>query len=182
MLDSMTQNTHDAISDELIAFITSNAPSAIVFSHPACKTSEESMEARFSASGEQVPGAKALLVKLDIRERPDTFAVLVLPGFNKLDSKVVKTQLRQHIEGLRDFRFATAEEMARVARGLQPGKMPPFGRPHFPDIVYTFIDETLLKYPRIGFSAADFEQSIIMDSTEYSNIVIHDGIFACSLI
>lgn len=176
----MTNDTQ-SLHEELVAYVTDHAPSAKLFHHPASKTSEESMEARFQASGERVPGAKALLVKLDIRDRHDVFAVIVLPGFNKLDSKGVKQPLREHIEGLRDFRFATPEEMTRVARGLQPGKMPPFGRPIFPAIAYTFLDEALLEYPRIGFNAADFESSIIMDSREYQALVEHDGIFACSV-
>lgn len=171
----------DKVHEELVAFLRERAPSVKLFGHPASRTSEESMEARFNASGERVPGAKALLVKLDIRDRPDTFAVIVLPGFNKLDSKAVKQELRNRIGGLRDFRFATPEEMACVARGLQPGKMPPFGRPFFPDIQYTFIDEALLKYPRIGFNAADFKSSAIMDSAEYAKLVEHDGMFTYSL-
>jgi prolyl-tRNA editing enzyme YbaK/EbsC (Cys-tRNA(Pro) deacylase) len=170
-----------AVHNELVTYVTAAAPSAKLFQHPASKTSEESMEARFQASGERVPGAKALLVKLNIRDQPDRFAVIVLPGFNKLGSKGMKNELRQHIDGLRDFRFATPEEMTRVARGLQPGKMPPFGRPLFPEIQYTFVDLSLFEHPRIGFNAADFESSIIMDSSEYRQLVEQDGIFACSV-
>ncbi len=179
-MSNATTNEADKVHEELVAFLREHAPSAKLFPHAASHTSEESMEARFKASGERVPGAKALLVKLDIRDQPDTFAVIVLPGFNKLDSKGVKQELRSRIEGLRDFRFATPEEMSCVARGLQPGKMPPFGRPFFPDIKYTFIDEELLKHPRIGFNAADFEHSAIIDSAEYAKLVEHDGVFMCS--
>jgi len=165
---------------DLVAFVLKMAASAKLFDHPASKTSEESMEARHRASGERVTGAKALLVKLDIKDSPDVFAVIVLPGFNKLDSKAVKRELKEHIAGFRSFRFATPEEMDQKARGMQPGKMPPFGRPLFPEISYTFIDKALLDHEKIGFNAADFEKSIIMATGEYLKLVTHDGIFACS--
>jgi len=180
-MNTTTESEASKVHDELVTFLQEHAHSVKLFQHPPSHTSEESMAARFQASGEKVPGAKALLVKLDIRDRPGTFAVIVLPGFNKLDSKGVKQELRNRIEGLRDFRFASPEEMAQAARGLQPGKMPPFGRPFFPDIAYTFIDTALLEYPRIGFNAADFEHSAIMDSAEYIQHVEHDGIFARSV-
>lgn len=168
------------VRDELIAFVLTNAASAKLLKHAPTRTSEESMEARRAVSGETVTGAKALLIKLDVRDRPDQFAVLVLPGFNKLDSKVVKNELKGRISGFRNFRFATPEEMAQRARGIQPGKMPPFGRPFFPDIALTFIDADLLNHKRIGFNAADFEQSIILNTDDYLKLVKHDGTFALS--
>ncbi len=170
----------DQTHTNLVAFVLSNAPSAKLYGHPASKTSEESMKARQNASGEAVTGAKALLIKLDIKGRPTTFAVIVLPGFSKLDSKALKRELKERVIGTRSFRFATPEEMERVANGMQPGKMPPFGRPLFPDITYTFIDNALLNHDRIGFNAAHFEKSIIMPTQEWLGIVMHDGIFACS--
>jgi len=168
------------VHQEIVNFVMDGAPSAKLFEHPASKTSEESMEARHQASGERVTGAKALLIKMDVRDRPDAFAVIVLPGFSKLDSKTLKQELKARVPGMRSFRFATPEEMEQKARGMQPGKMPPFGRPIFPDIDFTFIDQALLDHKRIGFNAADFEKSILMDAADYLKIVTHDGIFACS--
>jgi prolyl-tRNA editing enzyme YbaK/EbsC (Cys-tRNA(Pro) deacylase) len=168
------------VRQELINLVMDGAPSAKLFEHPASKTSEESMEARHKASGERVTGAKALLIKIDVREQPDAFAVIVLPGFCKLDSKALKRELRERIPDVKNFRFANPDEMAAKARGIQPGKMPPFGRPLFPDVNFTFIDTGLLAHKRIGFNAADFESSIIMDMDDYLKIVTHDGIFACS--
>ncbi len=138
------------------------------------------MEARHKASGERVTGAKAILIKMGMREAPDSFAVVVLPGSNKLDSKALKHALKTRVPEMRSFRFATPEEMAQKARGIQPGKMPPFGRPIFPDVDFTFIDEALLDHKKIGFNAAHFEQSIIIDTDDYIKLVTHDGIFACS--
>lgn len=168
------------VHKELVSFVLNRAPSAKLFQHLASKTSEESMEARQQVSGERVTGAKALLVKMDVRDKPDVFAVIVLPGFSKLDSKAVKKELKERVAGFRNFRFATPTEMEEKARGIQPGKMPPFGRPLFPDITYTFIDESLAAHDKIGFNAADFESSIIMLTKEYLKFVEHDGMLACS--
>jgi len=108
------------------------------------------------------------------------FAVIILPGFSKLDSKVLKQELKVRVPGMHSFRFATPEEMDQTTRGMQPGKMPPFGRPIFPRIAYTFIDQALMDHARIGFNSADFERSIIMNTSEYVGIVVRDGMFACS--
>lgn len=178
---SFMSNPHpNPVHDELVALVSAYAPSAKLFEHPECKTSEESMEARYRVSGERVAGAKALLVKLDVRDQPDVFAVIVLPGFSKLDSKAVKIELKERIVGFRGFRFASPEEMDRTARGMQPGKMPPFGRPLFPDVTYTFIDKALLDHEKVGFNAADFEKSYIVLTKDYMTFVAKDGVFSCS--
>jgi Ala-tRNA(Pro) deacylase len=176
----MNDKSSNSVHQELVTLLHEHAPSAQLFEHPECKTSEESMEARYKASGERVTGAKALLVKLDVRDQPDLFAVIILPGFNKLDSKAMKKELKDRVSGFRSFRFATPEEMDQKARGMQPGKMPPFGRPLFPDITYAFIDESLKAHDKIGFNAADFESSFIMSTEEYLGFVENDGIFICS--
>ena len=179
---AMSSNTDQSaqVHKELVSFVLEAAPSAKLFQHPASKTSEESMEARHRASGERVTGAKALLVKMDVKDKPDMFAVIILPGFSKLDSKAIKKELKERLTGFRSFRFATPEEMEQKARDMQPGKMPPFGRPLFPGIDFTFIDEALLDHKRIGFNASDFESSIIMDTADYLKIVSSDGTFPCS--
>jgi len=177
----MSENIiHPEIDQELIAYIKVKAESARIVKHMTSKTSEESMRARLEASGESVTGAKALLIKMDVRDVQGVFAVIVLPGFKKLDSKRLKHELKNRIEGLRNFRFASPEEMAGQARGVEPGRMPPFGRPIFPAVAYTFIDKALLDHQRIGFNAAHFERSVIMDTVDYIEIVTHDGIFDCS--
>lgn len=170
----------DIVHQELVEYILKKTPNAKLYEHPASKTSEESMQARHAASGEMVTGAKALLIKIDVKDRPDEFACIILPGFNKLDSKALKRELKERVPGMRSFRFATSEEMERVARGIQPGKMPPFGKPIFPDVTYTFVDKALLDHDKIGFNAAHFEKSIIMPTKDLLDIVSHDGVFACS--
>ena len=170
-----------AVHTELVAWLNAAASTSKLFEHPISKTSDESLEARYKVSGERVPGAKAILIKMGMRDAPDSFAVIVLPGSNLLDSKTLKRELRTRVPGMHSFRFATPEEMAQKARGMQPGKMPPFGRPIFPDVAFTFIDQALLDHKRVGFNAAHFERSIIIDTEEYLRLVTHDGIFACSV-
>jgi len=126
-IDNATQ-----VYEELVALLAKEAPSAKLFSHQPSKSSEESMEARHSASGERVTGAKALLIKMSIKDKPNVFAVIVLPGLRKLDSKAMKKKLKEH--------------------------------------------------DRIGFNAADFEKSIIMNTKDYLKMVTSDGIFPCSVV
>jgi len=168
------------VHQELVAFVKAGAPTARLVQHQASKTSEESLRARRAASGEPDIGAKALLIKIGVRDKPDAFAVIVLPSSDKLDSKALKRELKARVPGMRSFRFATPEEMHTHARGMEPGRMPPFGRPLFPGVDFTFIDAALADHPRIGFNAADFKSSIIMDCDDYLTMVTHDGIFVCS--
>ena len=170
------------VHDDIVAFFVHDGNGATLYTHRPSKTSEESMQARFEASGEKVTGAKALLVKLDIKDRTGVYAVIIMPGFNRLDSKALKAQLKAQVPGLHGFRFASPEEMAHIARGIQPGKMPPVGRPVFPDIRYTFIDAALQTHEKVGFNAADFERSIIMPSAALIDLVPHDGVVDCSLL
>jgi prolyl-tRNA editing enzyme YbaK/EbsC (Cys-tRNA(Pro) deacylase) len=84
------------------------------------------------------------------------------------------------VEGFKKLRFASPQEMADNASGIEPGKMPPFGKQLFPLIDFCFIDSELKDHREIGFNAADFECSVIMDTLDYLKTVKHDGIFACS--
>jgi prolyl-tRNA editing enzyme YbaK/EbsC (Cys-tRNA(Pro) deacylase) len=118
---------------------------------------------------------------LDIKDAAASYAVIILPGFNRLDSKALTAVLKQRIPSFRNFRFASPEEMARVAPGIEPGKMPPIGRPIFPSITYTYIDRALCAHNKVGFNAAHFEKSIIMPTAELLEIVPHDCLIDCSL-
>jgi prolyl-tRNA editing enzyme YbaK/EbsC (Cys-tRNA(Pro) deacylase) len=174
---SMAQQAHE----DVVAFISAGIPTAKLYEHPECRTSAESIEARYAASGLRVPGAKSLLMKLDVKDRDDVFAAIILPGFNKLDSKALKSELKTRVPGMQRMRFATPEEMFDIARGMQPGKMPPIGRPIFPKITYTFFDSALLDHELVGFNAAYFEKSFIVPTKELIALVPHDGVFTCSL-
>jgi hypothetical protein len=47
------------------------------------------------------------------------FAAVILPGFDKLDSKVIKQGFKRHTPGFSNFRFATAEEREQKTYGMQ---------------------------------------------------------------
>ena len=105
--------------------------------HAPTRTSEESAEAR----GESLSiGGKALVIKVD-----DEFALFVLSAARKFDSVKVKRRFRAT-----RIRFATVEEL-RALTGLEPGSVPPFGRP-FLDIDL-YVDESIVKNKRIAFNA-----------------------------
>ncbi|MFB2917278.1 MULTISPECIES: YbaK/EbsC family protein [Aerosakkonema] len=134
-----------------------------LFSHPETRTSEESYKARQQAAGESVIGAKALLMKMTSKKGATLFNVFVLPGDKRLDSKALKSQLKD----VKSFRFATSEEMAELTGGLVPGSMPPFVQPIFENLNHLFIDTSLLEHERIGFNAASLTQSLIVSCNDY---------------
>jgi len=165
-------------NEDLLSYFEANSATAKLYKHQECRTSEESAQARAEAGAGMVIGAKAILVKADVRDSNPQFFLLVLPGFSKIDSKKLKTELKDRIPGFRSFRFATSDEMAQVAHGMQPGCMPPFGKPIFPGINYVFVDDSLSLHPRVGFNAAKFTQSAVLNIEEYLRILNHDGIFS----
>jgi Ala-tRNA(Pro) deacylase len=165
---------------DLAAHIFAAAPSAKEYEHADCRTSEESFRARRDAGAGEVTGAKALLLKVDLRGGDSCFVLLILPGFFKLDSKALKERFREHLPEAKKFRFASAQEMHDVARGMQPGCMPPYGRPIFPDIAKLFIDEAVLNEEQVGFNAARFDRSIVLSSKDYQATAHADGVFAFS--
>lgn len=158
-------------NEDLLHYLKENSPGVRIYSHEECRTSEESARARANAGAGYVTGAKAILMKLDIRDDVDAFGVFVLPGHGKIDSKKLKTGLRQRVPSFRSFRFATAEEMSAVARGVQPGCMPPFAAPIFPAISYIFVDDQLSEHDQIGFNLARFDQSAVMPTSEYMRLI-----------
>jgi len=122
--------------------------------HSPTRTSEESAEAR----GEDLSvGGKALLLKVD-----DTFKLFVLSASNRVDSGKIKRHFRA-----KRIRFATSEELLELM-GLEPGSVPPFGRPLFP--LDLFIDQTISQNDRIAFNAGSLTDSIIMSFSDYMEI------------
>ncbi len=125
--------------------------------HPPTRTSEESARAR----GEDLSvGGKAILLKVD-----DRFVLFVLSASLKIDSKKIKARF-----GARNLRFATSEEL-RDLTGLEPGAVPPFGRPVLP--FELFVDESITGNRRIAFNAASLTDSIIMETAEYLRVAPH---------
>jgi len=168
--------------DDLVRYLRAVVPDLRVYEHPESRTSEESFRARAAAGAGWVVGAKAILMKVDLKgaEAPHVLALFVLPGNHRIDSRQLKAALREHLPEARAFRFATGDEMAAHARGMQPATMPPFGRPIFPEIGSVFVASALTEHDELGFNAARLDRSIVMRTGDYLACARHTGLFAFS--
>ena len=121
-----------------------------VTSHPPVYTSEEAAQVR----GESLQsGAKALILKVD-----DGFALFVLPGDRRMNSKRIK-----RAAGVKHLRFATPEEVETLT-GLTIGSIPPFGSLFG---MRTFCDPLLGENEKINFNAGEHTVSIRMRYVDY---------------
>jgi len=119
--------------------------------HIPTRTSQESAAAR----GEPLEhGAKAIVAKCD-----GEFRLLVVSAAKKLHTASARASL-----GVRDIRFASLEELKELT-GLEPGGVPPFGRPVLPLNLY--VDEGITRLERVAFNAASLTESIIMSAKDY---------------
>ncbi len=122
--------------------------------HPRVETSEEAAAARHMSVRQ---GAKSLLFKTD-----DRFGVFVLSGARALESRRIRKWL-----AARRTRFADLEELARLT-GLEPGAVPPFGRPVFD--LPIFADPSVLEPERIAFTAGLHTLSIVVASRDWQRV------------
>jgi prolyl-tRNA editing enzyme YbaK/EbsC (Cys-tRNA(Pro) deacylase) len=119
--------------------------------HVETKTSEEAAEAR----GEDIAiGGKAIVLKVG-----DTFKVFVLSAARKLDSSAIRSYFNT-----KKTRFASREELLELT-GLEPGSVPPFGKPLIDLDLY--VDESIVRNERIAFNAGSLTDSIIMGTKDY---------------
>jgi len=121
-----------------------------VLRHQPVFTSQEAAAVRGVALS---TGAKALICKVDAQ-----FAMFVIPGDRKLDSKRVRRTL-----GIHALRFATPDEL-RELTGLAPGAIPPFGSVFG---LPTHCDSRLAENERINFNAGDHAISISLRWSDY---------------
>lgn len=99
-------------------------------------------------------GGKSLLLKVG-----DRWVMLVLSGARKLHNPSLRRALRAQ-----RYRFASREELRDVT-GLEPGCVPPFGRPIFDaDLV---VDEATAANDAIAFSLADPTRSVVMATSDW---------------
>ena len=163
--------THPA-TDTIIQLFTERNVEFRVVEHPPCRTSEESAKAR-AEQGHIVTGAKAIVVKMYWKGGVSDFNVVVLPGTSKIDPKALSARL----DDLKDFRFATREELATYTDGLEPGMMPPFGGQVFERLKRLYVDSNLLEQVRVGFNVADLSRSIIVGAKDYASVVEATDVF-----
>jgi prolyl-tRNA editing enzyme YbaK/EbsC (Cys-tRNA(Pro) deacylase) len=166
--------------DDLVRHLRAAFPGLRIYEHRESRTSEESFRARAAAGAGWVIGARAILMKVDLEGAvaPHTFALFVLPGNHRIDSRQLKTALREFLPEARAHRLATTDEMAAHARGMQPGTMPPFGRPVFPEVGPVFVASALTEHGELGFNAARLDRSIVMRTADYLACARHRGVFA----
>lgn len=131
------------------------------FEHEEVRTSEEAAKIRDGYTLHQ--GAKALIVKITKRDKEKVFAMIVLPGDARFNSKVVKKYF-----DARDVIFATEEEVGQITNGVKPGGVPPFGN-IFDLPVY--LDKSVLHNEKIVFNAGDRRFSIGMFSKDFVTLV-----------
>ncbi len=132
------------------------------FEHVPVRTSYEAArirEGRYALK----QGAKALIIRVKKSQIDLHFVMLVLSGDSRFDGKKVKKLLNA-----RDIRFATAEEVADVTKGIEPGGVPPFGNLFDLSVI---VDPILLQNERIIFNAGDRRFSIAMKSNDYRALV-----------
>lgn len=131
------------------------------FEHEPVTTSEEAAKVRHGYSLEQ--GAKAILAKVEKRDKTDEFVLFVMPAHLRLDSKKVKRDL-----DCRSIRFATEEELSEITGGVQRGAVPPFGMIFH---IKTIVDQKLLLNDTIVFNAGDRRYSIAMKTSNYLQLI-----------
>ncbi|MBL8031597.1 MAG: hypothetical protein JNK33_04725 [Candidatus Doudnabacteria bacterium] len=163
---------NEAAFAKISALFKSLSISYLTCAHEVCRTSEESARVRKAAGMPDAIGAKALLCKLDWRGGTSEFITLVLPGTHTLD----KTKLKTALPALKQFRFATPEELMSLA-GVVPGCMPPFGKHIFPDIGKLFVSSQIQNFERVAFNAAKLDTSIILLTTDYLRAATPDMVF-----
>ena len=106
-------------------------------------------------------GGKALLIKVG-----DGFRIFVLSASLRVDSQALKSHFQ-----VRKTRFATPEELMELT-GLQPGSLPPFGRPLLPfDLC---VDTSILANDRIAFNAGSPTDSIFLTTDDYLRVAKPD--------
>ena len=104
-------------------------------------------------------GAKALVVKLNLRGGDQKFVMLVVPGDARFDSKKVKK-----LFDAKDMRFATEEEVGEITGGVLVGGVPPFGSLFG---LQTYLDPQVEQNVRIVFNAGDRRVSIALAVADY---------------
>ena|SRR3712207_367549 len=145
----------NTVLESIVELLTREGARYEVIRHEPASTSEESARAR----GTEVrAGAKALLMKAGTK-----YAVFVISAACKADSQAIKERL-----GVKKLRFASTEEL-RELTGLEPGSLPPFGRPVLPFDIY--LDPALLAMKNIAFNAGRRDVSILMNADDYVKVV-----------
>ncbi len=130
------------------------------FRHEPVRTSEEAAATRPGYNLRQ--GAKALILRVKVSKKNKFFVMLVFPADRRFNGKAVKVYF-----SARDIRFASAEEVAKLTGGVEPGGVPPFG--HFFGLP-VYATPELFAESRIVFNAGDRRFSLAMKAADYRRL------------
>lgn len=131
------------------------------FEHEPVLTSAEAAALRDGYSLHE--GAKALIVRGQRADGSVVFAMFVLPGDLRFNSKKIKT-----VWSIKKISLASVEEVARITNGVLPGGVPPFGNLFQLPV---WVDRSLLLNKRMIFNAGDRSFSIGMHTADWQKIV-----------
>lgn len=131
------------------------------FEHEAVRTSEEAHAIRPGYLLSQ--GAKAIIMRVKLRDGTYQFVQCVIPADRKIDGKAV-----QKILDGKGISFATEEESGKITQGIEFGGIPPFGN-LFGLPVY--VDPKLFENEEILFNCGDRKATIIMKTKDWEKIV-----------
>ena len=145
---------------QLVSFFESHHLVYRYFEHPPVKTSQEAASLRTGYSLKQ--GAKAIIIKIPRPFYHSDFVMLVFPADRKFDNKKVKILLN-----IKEFRFATPEEISFLTQGILPGAIPPFGNLFSIPLI---VDPSLFENKLIIFNAGDRGVSISISSRDYRKV------------
>ncbi len=121
--------------------------------HPEARTTAELAAAR----GLPVEaGLKALLMKIR-----GEWTTLVVRAHERSDNRTVRHALRSQ-----KLRFLRAEELATL--GLEPGQVPPFGRPVLPCRLVA--DHGVLEGETVAFTAGSWTDSFVMRTDDWVRV------------
>ena len=144
----MSQST---ILERIRQLLIDNDASFREIQHEPTFTSQDSAQAR----GEDLQiGGKALLMKGD-----DRYCLFVLPANRKVNSSAIRKELK-----FKKLRFASRSELEELT-GLQPGSIPPFGKPILP--IELCVDAGIRENDRIAFNAGSLTDSIVLSVDDY---------------
>ena len=144
----------EPVLQRIVNFLDGEGCPYELIEHGEVRTAEEAAAARATDLGE---GAKTILLKYD-----GDFGLFVLSAARQVRSALIRRGLK-----VRRTRFAYREEL-RSMTGLQPGSVPPFGKPVLPFPL--FADPSIESHQTMVFTAGSRTTSIRMATADYHRI------------
>lgn len=142
-------------SDRLFALLDEAGAAYEVIEHPEATTAGEAAAARGTALAD---GGKSVVLKAD----RIGLVVLAVGSDRRVEGRLLRRAL-----GIQRYRFLSPAEL-REATGLDPGEVPPFGRPVIEATLYC--GEDFLRRDTIVFAAGSRTRSVRMSRAEWQRV------------